>query len=298
MAPAPAGRLPAERTYEIRQVAALTGLTASCLRAWERRFSLVRPERQANGYRAYSSRQVALLRAFARLTQSGYRIGDLVGRPWDEVILEAERRAPAGGEYGDLIDAILALDRDRLARLIGQEVRSRGLAGFADQVVPALATSVGDLWALGLLPVAGEHLASELVLQALKDGLGPVNRDQPLLLAAGLPSERHEWGLLSVLIQVQEAGWSVCYLGPDLPLPDLLQAAWKLVPSRIALTANDSGLVAGLAEALAALPSRLPSTTSVIIGGNGIATHSRRLADWGYELGTDAAAILHRGGRG
>ena len=64
-----------ERTYEIHEVAQLTGLAAARLRAWERRYEVVRPRRLSNGYRAYTADQVALLRAFARLIEAGERIG-------------------------------------------------------------------------------------------------------------------------------------------------------------------------------------------------------------------------------
>mgnify|MGYP001546459347 CR=1 FL=1 len=50
-----------DRQYEIHEVAQLTGLEPARLRAWERRYDVVRPVRQANGYRAYSAEQVALL---------------------------------------------------------------------------------------------------------------------------------------------------------------------------------------------------------------------------------------------
>ena len=70
-----------ERTYEIHEVAELTGLAAPRLRVWERRYEVVRPRRHPNGYRAYTADQVALLRAFARLIASGERIGDLATRP-------------------------------------------------------------------------------------------------------------------------------------------------------------------------------------------------------------------------
>ena len=52
-----------DRPYEINDVARLTGLSTARLRAWERRYEVVRPVRQPNGYRAYTGEQVALLRA-------------------------------------------------------------------------------------------------------------------------------------------------------------------------------------------------------------------------------------------
>jgi len=81
-----------ERAYEIQEVAELTGLSSARLRAWERRHELVRPRRMPNGYRAYTADQVALLRAYARLTEAGERIGELAQEPVETVLARAEHR--------------------------------------------------------------------------------------------------------------------------------------------------------------------------------------------------------------
>ena len=76
-------------------MAELTGLAAARLRVWERRYEVVRSRRMPNGYRASTADQVALLRAFARLIDGGERIGDLVARPREELLAQAETRAGA-----------------------------------------------------------------------------------------------------------------------------------------------------------------------------------------------------------
>lgn len=280
-----------ERTYEIRQVAQLTGLGPSRLRAWERRYHVIRPTRLSNGYRVYSAGQVALLRAYARLIQAGEKIGNLVTRPMEEVILQAERIALPQSAPPELMEAVLALDRAWLEELVGQEIAHRGFAGFAESVVVPFANTVGDLWALGILPVAAEHLASEVVVQALKSGLRDTRRPGPLVLASTLPGERHEWGFLSILAGLQERGWRVHYLGPDLPLGDAVMAGWKLRPKCVALSASDPAVIVANLAGLTDLPHRLPPGAQAVIGGGGIATHSRRLTACGFGLGTDAQAI-------
>ena len=138
---------------------------------WERRYEVVRPRRHPNGYRAYRPMQVALLRAFARLIDDGERIGDLAGRPREEVLARAQARALDGTPQAALLDAVAAFDRERLEGLVAQQLALRGLRAFATEIVLPLAQSVGDLWALGKIPIAAEHLASEVVLHALKGGL-------------------------------------------------------------------------------------------------------------------------------
>ena len=277
-----------DRSYEIHEVAELTGLQPARLRAWERRYAVVRPERQANGYRAYSAAQVALLRAYARLIAGGERIGDLVERPVDEVISRAEGRTPGGTAHAPLLDAVKAFDRDRLEALVAQQITLLGLRAFADSIAIPLARDVGDLWALGKLPIAAEHLASEVVLHALKGGLRMSRGGGPMIIAACLPGERHEWGLVAALATAQESGWRIHYLGPDLPVQELLEAAWTLRPTAAALSASHRGVVEHNLGALGALTTKLPPGVMPIIGGGGVEPHERLLRSFGYRIGMDA----------
>ncbi len=277
-----------DRAYEIHEVAKLTGLTPARLRAWERRYEVVRPRRLANRYRAYTGDQVALLRAFARLTEAGERIGELAALPRDAVLARAEGRDLDGSPQGALLDAVKAFDRDRLESLVAQQLALRGLRAFAQDVVIPLAQSVGDLWALGKIPIAAEHLASEVVVHALKGGLRVGRGPGPLAVCACLPGERHEWGVLSALTAVQEQGWRIQYLGPDLPIADVIQAAWTLRPQAVALSTSAPAILEANLPALAQLPSRLTPGTVPIIGGAGAEAHAALLKAYGYRIGLHA----------
>jgi MerR family transcriptional regulator, light-induced transcriptional regulator len=273
------------RTYEIHEVAELTGLAAARLRAWERRYEVVRPLRMSNGYRVYTGEQVALLRAYARLIGEGERIGDLALRPRDEVLARAESRELDGSPRGALLEAILAFDREGLETLVAQQLELRGLRGFAEGVALPLAQAIGDLWARGDLPIAAEHMASEVVLHALKGGLRVPRGAGPLLLCGCIAGERHEWGFLSVLAAVQERGWRIHYLGADLPVDQVAGAAWKLAPRGVALSSSDPAVVRVNLPALAALPVKLPPDTLAVIGGAGVEPHAARLHSYGYKVG-------------
>jgi DNA-binding transcriptional MerR regulator len=284
--PSPASR--PDRTYEIHEVAELTGLAAARLRAWERRYEVVRPRRMPNGYRAYTADQVALLRAYARLIDHGERIGDLAERPREDVLAQALSRTLDGSPQAALIEAVRGFDRERLEGLVAQQLALRGLKEFASEVVLPLAQSVGDLWALGKIPIAAEHLASEVVLHALKGGLRMSRGSGPLVVGACLAGERHEWGFLATLAMIQEEGWRVHYLGADLPVPEVVEAAWTLSPRGVAFSSSDPVVVRANLPALAAVPSRLPPRTLAAIGGAGAEPHSRTLKGYGFRLGLEA----------
>ena len=274
-----------ERTYRIHEVSELTGLEPDRLRAWERRYAVVRPVRLANGYRAYSSEQVALLGAYARLIEGGERIGDLAERPVEEVLARAAGKRMPGPPHAALLEAVKALDRERLEALVGAEIRRHGLAAFARDAAPRLAAAVGELWALGRLPVAAGHVATEVVLHALKGGLAPGRRRGPLVLAACLPGERHEWGVTGAMVLVQELGWRCHYLGPDLPVSELHDAAWALRPAAVAVSGSSPAIVQRNLDDMAALVPRLPPGVTAIAGGGGTSPHQSLLGGLGWRVG-------------
>lgn len=273
------------RTYEIHEVSQLTGLATARLRAWERRYEVVRPVRQPNRYRTYTSEQVALLRAFARLCASGERIGDLVREARESVVARAEGRAVDGSPLSQLVEAVKRLDRDRLGLLLDEQRKRMDSEQFGRDIILPLSEVVGDLWALGRLSVAAEHLASEVVVQQLKLELTASDITGPFLLAACLPEERHEWGFLVTLGRLQNSGWRVRYLGADLPLKDLAEAAWTLVPQVVALSAADPGNVSRLFPEIRRLPRLLPPGTMVVLGGQGAEINGSRLRRAGLKVG-------------
>jgi MerR family transcriptional regulator, light-induced transcriptional regulator len=277
-----------DRTYEIHEVAELTGLAPARLRAWERRYEVVRPRRLPNGYRVYTADQVALLRAYARLIDGGERIGDLAGREREDVLARAEVRSPDGSPQAALLEAVRAFDRERLEGLVAQQLALRGLRAFAEEVVLPLARSVGDLWALGRVPIAAEHLASEVVLHALKGGLRMSRGTGPLVVCGCLAGERHEWGFLATLAVLQEDGWRIHYLGADLPVEAVVEAAWKLSPQGVAFSGSDPSLVRASLPALAAVVGKLPPRTMAVIGGGGVEPHARLLRGYGLRIGLEA----------
>lgn len=285
--PAPVLQRP-DRTYEIHEVSQLTGLAPARLRAWERRYEVVRPRRLPNGYRVYTGEQVALLRAYARLVAAGERIGDLASQPPEVVLARVEAQAGDGSPLGALMGAIRDFDRERLEALVAQQLSLRGLTAFASEVVLPLAQVVGDAWAVGQLPVAAEHLASEVVVHALKTGLRAARAGGPVFLAGCLPTERHEWGVLATLVVLQAGGWRVQYLGADLPIEEMVETSWKLMPDAVGLSSSDPALVRAALPALAALPPRLPPDAIAVLGGAGVEPFARQLESYGYRIGLES----------
>ena len=76
-----------EPLYSIREVSELTGIKPVTLRAWQRRYSLVQPQRTEKGHRLYLSSDIATIRKIQGWLAKGVSIGKvkplLLGQPSD-----------------------------------------------------------------------------------------------------------------------------------------------------------------------------------------------------------------------
>ena len=94
--------------YTIKQAAARTGLSVPTIRAWERRYGVVRPSRTAAGYRLYDDDALARLLAMRRLVDGdGWRPSQA-----------AERVIAAGDSAG-----LAALGREPDRTTVSEHVR-------------------------------------------------------------------------------------------------------------------------------------------------------------------------------
>ena len=71
--------------FNIQMAAELSGLSAHTIRAWEKRYQALTPERAENGRRLYSNREVERLTVLSQLTRLGSSIGQIARLPDEEL---------------------------------------------------------------------------------------------------------------------------------------------------------------------------------------------------------------------
>ena len=220
--------------YRVAAVEARTGIPASTLRSWERRYGFPRPLRTATGQRLYSDHDVALIRFLARQRAEGLSIGQVTA-----LLRQAGTEADPEQLLERLIRALGAFDEAGAERCFAAAVRLLGLEGAAlalvELAIGAIAEGAGDVEGGGR--VAAEHFASEVLRRELLRLLDafPPGRGQPLLVACG-PEEQHELGALLLRLLLRARGHHVVYLGPRLPGPVLARAAAALDPAGLAVS--------------------------------------------------------------
>ena len=64
--------------YPIRTISELTGVPTTTLRAWERRYGLLKPSRTAKGHRLYSGEDIDLIKEIVKLLKSNHTISEAI----------------------------------------------------------------------------------------------------------------------------------------------------------------------------------------------------------------------------
>jgi DNA-binding transcriptional MerR regulator/methylmalonyl-CoA mutase cobalamin-binding subunit len=285
--------------YPIRAVSKLTGIPIDTLRAWERRYGLVEPQRDARG-RLYSEPDVRKLRLLRTLVERGHAIGRLAGLTERQLAaLQVDGAAPLPGppsaagavDLAPVIAAIAAFDGRAAERELRRLAALLPPRRLVHEVALPLLRHIGEAWCNGQLAVAQEHLASS----ALRDLLGTLVRlhapEEPrvTVLFASPPGERHELGLLAGAMLAAAGGLGVVFLGIDLPVAEVAAAARRSAVRAVVLGIVGAGGVDGIGAAVGELAAALPEPVELWVGGPPLpeveaaaaAAGARHVADFG-----------------
>ena len=277
--PAP-GDGPAPGYLRIGELARRTGTSPELLRAWERRYGLLRPARSQGGFRLYTAADEARIRRMQDHLARGLAAAEAARLAVDA---EADAEPGAGTVHGSGAGATasrpqlqaaaaeLAQALDGFQEEQAHAALDRLLAAYRietilrDLLIPYL-HDLGERWARGEVSVAQEHFASNLLrgrLLGLARGWGQGRG--PVAVLACPPGEQHDLGLLAFGITLFRRGWRIVYLGPDTPIATLREAAAGVRPSLLVL----AGTVPEPFAAHAAAMADLAAQTTVAIAGAG-----------------------------
>lgn len=244
-----------EPKYNIKTVSQNTGIETVTLRAWERRYQIINPQRADNGYRLYSERDIALLSWLKNKVEAGisissaitdFRLGVEQGN-WPEAVinpaapLPSKRSLVSSAEMVRNIFHALTTHNETVASSLFEEaLASYDLVNFFEKVLSPVLVEIGDAWYHGKIQVATEHFASSFIrskLMAIFQSM-PALRNRSYMMVGGAPGELHEIGILMLSVLLREAGYQVEYLGPDLPLEDLVYYVKDEHPKMVILSAT------------------------------------------------------------
>lgn len=271
--------------FTIKHAARRVGIPAATLRAWERRYGIVVPERTSGGYRVYTEADVRSVSTMKQLVDEGWpaslaaheaqrrtratTAGAATTDPTSEVFDSTGPDSPGSDSPAadstenltdELVGAASRLDATGLSDVLDRMFASGSFEAVMHQrLFPAL-YALGEAWAQGRVGVAGEHLASHAVMRRLAAAYeaAAVAGAGPRVLLGMAPGRRHELGLFSFAVAARRRGLDTEYLGSDLPVDDWVAAGTRPHVAAVVLALAGPDDITPTAEVVAALRARRP----------------------------------------
>ncbi|MCK8517041.1 MerR family transcriptional regulator [Methylonatrum kenyense] len=248
--------------YPIRTISAMTGVNPVTLRAWERRYGLIQPQRTAKGHRLYTESDINRIQNILVLLERGIPISQ-ASQVLDDSEIPATAEPAAGDDVGEL---------DSWQRHLANW--RRALETFDERAIDA---ACGDT--LSLFPVEAvlERLARPLLAQLAEEGrendlilahrhllqatlrnrlgarfLHQGTRGQgPILLTACPAGESDDISLMLLSVEAQANGYRVVLLGTDVDSTSLAEAVRASHCAGLVLSSRSRRPPRGLLDAMA-----------------------------------------------
>jgi len=277
---------PAEGLLPIRTVSILTGVNAITLRAWERRYGLVVPQRTPKGHRLYTQQDVGRINRIVELLEQGISVGHvkplLDQAPGDVAAPSATDEGDTWKDHQDrMLGAIEGFDEQALDRIYNDALSLYPLDIVNQRLTTPLLRLLGERWKKRDTGIAEEHFFSLYLRNKLGARIHHMNQrgNGPLLLLACLPGELHETGLLFFALAAVDAGYRALILGANTPLQQISAVLDKKPCAAVILSGSSKPARGVIDTELPDLISRVK--TPVFVGGDTAVSHQEKLEQGG-----------------
>ena len=264
----------------IRTVAELTGVNPVTLRAWERRYQLITPQRTPKGHRLYTQDDVELIRHVLELLDQGISISQV--KPLLTQVPGQQQAVTDAGEvwrnYQDkMLTAIEQFDEQALDTIYNDALSLYPVDVVIQRLISPLLRILGERWRERPAGIAEEHFFTVYLRNKLGARVHHMNQrsNGPLLLLACLPGEFHDIGLLLFALASVNFGFRVLVLGANMPLEQLTSVMQQKTCDGIVLSGSARPARGAIENGLPALVSA--SRVPVFVGGMTAVKHQQKI---------------------
>lgn len=287
--------------YSIQLASKISGVGVHTIRAWEKRYKAVEPDRNDTGRREYTDHDIERLSLLSELCTIGHSIGKIAKLPTEElkVLLKKLGKTPTPGKTKEkgiestLIDIpqslqslIMALKAYKLD-IISHEINKLKILlsprQLALEIVSPLLFQVGQQVDRGELSISQEHALSAILKFHMGHLLfrqsGTRSGKPYKVLICAPEGDHHEFGILQAALLCNHYGVQFYYLGPNLPVESLVDAYESLGGNMIMIGATvipEGHKVQDLEAYVEKVMKNLGSEGHLIFGG-GIRLQSEKI---------------------
>lgn len=280
--------------FPIRTVSELTGVNSVTLRAWERRYGLIKPLRTPKGHRLYTRDDIQLIQEILQRLSNGASIGQIAREIIDNAVTD-EADSDTWARYRQrMLNAIVGFNNQALDAVYNDAMSLYPVDVVTVRLIMPLLEELGSRWEKQTGSVAEEHFFSVFLRNKLGARFHHLNMKNtgPKLIVACLPGEHHEFGLLLFALMALGKGYQITLLGADLPIGELQHVAATTGSHGIVLSGSASLACETLYQDILDLTKAM--SIPVFIGGDVVNTCREDLVRTGVNLlGHDLLASLY-----
>ncbi len=285
--------------FPIRTVSNLTGVNSITLRAWERRYGIIAPHRTPKGHRLYTQEDIDFIHQVVELLEKGIPISQ-VRSYLEQASPTTHRELTKKADFWQtseqrMINAIVRFNQDVLESVYNDALALYPVDVVTTKLILPLLTTLGDRWQAADGSVAEEHFFGSY----LRNKLGArfhhqfSRRHGPKLVAACLPGEYHEVGLLLFCLSASERDYRLVLLGANMPFDELPLVVQRSECDAIVLSGSTKTSERVLEDDLPIMVEN--AEVPVFIGGRVSTVHHDLIVRAGaIPLGTDIPQGLRR----
>jgi len=272
--------------FPIRVLAEKTTVGTSTIRAWERRYGLIHPERTPKGHRLYSASDVKRVLKILDLLNDGHNLPSIAemlkveNTSTESLDLDESLSSPTSStgktpmasiwdEYiASTLEATSDFNIERIDAIYNEASSLYPVDMVTDRLIQPVIVMLGTRWKEHPESgIAEEHFFTSW----LKNRLGArfhhsyTQARGARIICACVPGSFHEIGLMLFALSALARGYRVLYFGADLPLDQLSYITQRSAAKAVVLSAQ-TVMDENAKDGLNALSKEL--NTPVFIGGS------------------------------
>ena len=236
--------------YPIREVSRLTGVNTVTLRAWERRYGLIRPQRTPKGHRLYSAEDIDTIHRVLQWLDQGVAVSQVT-----DLLDQAPGNSLKNFSQGDWSQLLKDLQRaleqhneDRFDQLYCSLFTSWSAGQISREVLRPLAEQLGRSAAAALLARYLRSRLGERLYHRQNQMAGP-----RLLLLPLSTSDAPDWDLLLGLHSLLDLDFRCYWLDTPIAQAELEALLEQQKPRALLVTNPGQGAIRPLVASCEAL---------------------------------------------
>ena len=212
--------------FTMKDAENLSGIKDHTIRAWEKRYSILTPQRSLANIRYYDSLEIKTILNIALLNKYGHKISVIAKMP--EHVINKEINSISEKTdivINELIHKIIDADIVGFEKLLQTHTNNEGLQKTVLKILSPLLEKSETLWGLKNINPALKHWVCFIIKQKIFAALEKINPNENKNTTTAClflpPGANNDMGLLLMSYLLKSSGYKIIYLGADVPIHEV-----------------------------------------------------------------------------